>query len=174
MKRLFTNACILAWDSAADTFRTIHGGFLGVDGDTICVVSDANPGGAWDETIDMSGRLLMPGLVNAHCHAAMVLLRGVGSDLPLQRWLFEKIIPVEDRLTAEQIAAGNELAMMEMIASGTTSYTDMYMEPRTAIRSSAAAGGWTATARRWRKSIAPTARRTRRSPASREATICRT
>ena len=140
MKRLFTNACILAWDSAADTFRTIHGGFLGVDGDTICVVSGADPGGAWDETIDMSGRLLMPGLVNAHCHAAMVLLRGVGSDLPLQRWLFEKIIPVEDRLTAEQIAAGNELAMMEMIASGTTSYTDMYMEPRTAIRSNEAIG----------------------------------
>ena len=83
----------------------------------------------------MSGRLLMPGLVDAHCHSAMTLLRGVGSDLPLDKWLFEEMMPIEDKLTAEDIAAGNELAMMEMIASGVTSFSDMYMEPRTAIRS---------------------------------------
>ncbi len=83
----------------------------------------------------MTGKLLMPGLINCHCHAAMVLLRGVGSDLPLDKWLFEKMVPVENRLTAEDIAAGNELAMMEMIASGITSFSDMYMEPWTAIKS---------------------------------------
>ncbi len=88
----------------------------------------------------MSGRLLMPGLINCHCHAAMTLLRGIGSDLPLDRWLFDEMFPVEDRLTAEDIAAGNELAMMEMIASGVTSFSDMYMEPRTAIHSNETIG----------------------------------
>jgi 5-methylthioadenosine/S-adenosylhomocysteine deaminase len=65
----------------------------------------------------------------------MTLLRGIGSDLPLQEWLFDNMFPIEDRLTAEDIKAGNELGMMEMIASGITSFTDMYMEPWTAIES---------------------------------------
>ena len=64
---------------------------------------------AYDEERDMTGKLLMPGLVNCHCHAAMTLLRGVGSDLPLNEWLFDKMMPVENRMTAEDITAGNEL-----------------------------------------------------------------
>ena len=133
MRRLLSNACILAWEN--DAFKTIPHGYLGIDGDTICYVGERKPSEPYDEVRDMSGRLLMPGLINCHCHAAMVLLRGVGSDLPLDRWLYDEIFPVEDRLTAEEIAVGNELAMMEMIASGVTSFSDMYMEPRTAIRS---------------------------------------
>ena len=133
MKRLFAHADILAWKE--NRFHYIPDGYLGVDGDTIDYVGAQKPAQVYDETRDMSGRLLMPGLVDAHCHSAMTLLRGVGSDLPLDKWLFEKMMPIEDKLTAEDIAAGNELAMMEMIASGVTSFSDMYMEPRTAIRS---------------------------------------
>lgn len=132
MKRLFAHADILAWKE--NRFHYIPDGYLGVDGDTIDYVGAQKPAQVYDETRDMSGRLLMPGLVDAHCHSAMTLLRGVGSDLPLDKWLFEKMMPIEDKLTAEDIAAGNELAMMEMIASGVTSFSDMYMEPRTAIR----------------------------------------
>ncbi len=132
MRRLFVNAGILAWRE--DSFHYLPSGFLGVDGDTICYVGERRPSEAYDDEMDFSGRLLMPGLINCHCHAAMTLLRGVGSDLPLDKWLFEEMIPVEDKLTAEDISAGNELAMMEMIASGITSFSDMYMEPRTAIR----------------------------------------
>lgn len=133
MKRLFENCGILAWKD--DNFYHIKKGCLGVDGDTICYIGEDRPAGEWDDVRDMSGKLLMPGLINCHCHAAMTLLRGVGSDLPLQEWLFDNMFPVEDRMTAEDIAAGNELGMMEMIASGVTSFTDMYMEPRTMIAS---------------------------------------
>ncbi len=133
MRRLFANAGILAWKN--DGFSYIENGFLGVNGDTIDYIGIARPEDAYDEERDMSGCLLMPGLVDCHCHAAMTLLRGVGSDLPLDKWLFEEMIPVEDKLTAEDIAAGNELAMMEMIASGITSFSDMYMEAQTAIQS---------------------------------------
>ena len=132
MKRLFVNAGILAWKD--DSFHYIENGCLGVDGDTICYIGTARPAEEYDDVRDMTGRLLMPGLINCHCHAAMTLLRGVGSDLPLNEWLFDKMMPVENRMTAEDISAGNELAMMELIASGVTSFSDMYMEPRTAAR----------------------------------------
>lgn len=138
MRRLFAGAGILAWRE--DAFHYIPNGFLGVDGDTIDYIGAKRPAHAYDEERGMSGRLLMPGLVNCHCHAAMTLLRGIGSDLPLDKWLFEEMIPVEDRLTPEDIAAGNELAMMEMIASGVTSFSDMYMEARTAIASNERTG----------------------------------
>ena len=127
MSILFENCDILAWKDGG--FFPIRNGFLGVDGDTIDYIGAKKPSAKYDIVRDYSGRLLIPGLVNCHCHAAMVLLRGVGSDLPLQEWLFDKVFPIEDRLTAEDIIAGNELAMMEMIATGTTSFSDMYMEP---------------------------------------------
>ena len=123
MRRLFAHAGILAWRE--NRFHYIPDGYLGVDGDAIDYVGAEKPAQPYDETRDMSGRLLMPGLVDAHCHSAMTLLRGVGSDLPLDKWLFEEMMPIEDKLTAEDIAGGNELAMMEMIASGVTSYSDM-------------------------------------------------
>ena len=78
MKRLFARAGILAWKE--NRFHYIPEGYLGVDGDTIDYVGAEKPAQPYDETRDMSGRLLMPGLVDAHCHSAMTLLRGVGSD----------------------------------------------------------------------------------------------
>jgi 5-methylthioadenosine/S-adenosylhomocysteine deaminase len=79
-----------------------------------------------DETLDASDGLVIPGLVNAHCHAAMTLLRGYADDKPLESWLREDIWPVEGALTPEDVRAGTELALLEMIESGTTGFADMY------------------------------------------------
>ncbi len=81
-----------------------------------------------EETLDAEGGLVIPGLVNAHGHAAMTLLRGHADDKPLDAWLREDIWPVEGELTAEDIKVGTELAAVEMIRSGTTGFVDMYFE----------------------------------------------
>ena len=138
MKLLLKGAGILAWKD--DRFNYIPEGFLGIDGDTIDYIGAQQPPEPYDQVKDMRGKLLMPGLVNAHCHAAMTLLRGVGSDLPLDRWLFEAVFPVEDRMKTEDFIAGNELAMLELLASGVTAFSDMYMEPRTLIELNAQVG----------------------------------
>ncbi len=74
--------------------------------------------------------LLIPGFVNAHTHAAMALMRGMAEDLPLQAWLQESIWPVEKRwLSSEMVRDGTELAIAEMIAGGTTCFSDQYFFP---------------------------------------------
>ncbi|WP_227134035.1 amidohydrolase [Halorubellus salinus] len=83
---------------------------------------------AGDVTLDADDCLVMPGLVNAHTHAAMTLLRGIADDKPLDAWLQEDIWPVEAALTSEDVRAGTELAAVEMIKSGTTAFADMYFE----------------------------------------------
>ena len=82
---------------------------------------------AYDQVIDGKGNLLIPGLYNTHCHAAMTIFRGYGEDLPLDRWLNEKIFPAEDKLTSESVRVGTELAIAEMLANGIVSFSDMYM-----------------------------------------------
>ena len=127
MKRLLKGADILAWEK--DRFICRKNGYLGIDGGTIDYLGTEPPKGAYDEVKDLTGKLLLPGLVNGHTHTGMSLLRGLGSDLPLKQWLFDTIFPVEDRLTDEDLRIGMELSLLEMIASGTTSFTDMYMAP---------------------------------------------
>lgn len=138
MKVLFENADILL--RSGENFTVAENLFLAVDGDRISYIGDKRPDGTFDETKNMSGKLLMPGLINCHNHSPMVLLRGVGSDLPLQQWLFDKVFPIEDKLTAQEIKAGSELALLEMIAGGTVSFSDMYFEPETTIQAVADAG----------------------------------
>ncbi|WP_224333203.1 amidohydrolase [Haloprofundus halobius] len=89
----------------------------------ILAVGDTETG---DETLDAAGGLVMPGLVNAHTHVPMTLLRGVADDKPLETWLREDIWPVEGAFTPEDVRVGAELAMVEMIRSGTTGFADMY------------------------------------------------
>ena len=91
----------------------------------ILAVGDVEGG---DEQLDAEGCLVMPGLVNAHCHAAMTLLRGYADDKPLDAWLQEDIWPAEAELGAEDVRAGTELALVEMIRSGTTAFADMYFQ----------------------------------------------
>ena len=79
------------------------------------------------EIIDAKGNLLIPGFYNAHCHAAMTLFRGYGEDLPLQRWLEERIFPAEDRLNYQNVTVATRLAIAEMLKGGIVSFSDMYM-----------------------------------------------
>ena len=74
-------------------------------------------------------RLVMPGLINCHGHTAMTLVRGLGSGLPLQRWLEEAIFPVEAKMTPEDVYAGTAWGVREMLAGGTTCVADMYDFP---------------------------------------------
>ena len=87
-----------------------------------------------------SSRLVMPGLINCHGHTAMTLVRGLGSGLPLQRWLEEAIFPVEAKMTPEDVRAGAAWGVMEMLAGGTTSVADMYDFPGDCARAFEAGG----------------------------------
>lgn len=78
------------------------------------------------EVINGKDYCVMPGLINAHTHAAMTMLRGYGEGLPLMRWLKEKIWPMESKFTAKHIKLGTELACLEMLSTGTTCFNDMY------------------------------------------------
>lgn len=92
------------------------------------------------EWIQRPHALAIPGLVNSHGHAAMTLLRGAGDDMPLMTWLNERIFPLENQLTADAIFWGTQLACWEMIQSGTTCFTDMYMFMHDAARAVEQAG----------------------------------
>lgn len=69
----------------------------------------------------------MPGLCNMHTHTPMTVMRSVGADLPLDRWLHEAIFPVEKYLTDDCVRAGSDLGILEMLRFGTTAFNDMYM-----------------------------------------------
>ena len=85
--------------------------------------------------VALPNHVLAPGLVNAHCHAAMCLLRGAADDLPLHRWLQERIWPMEGELLDEAfVQTGTQLAAVEMILGGTTTCADMYFYSRAAGR----------------------------------------
>lgn len=122
MKTLLKNALVYTPEGS-------YSGYLAVEDKVISYVGKERPAGSFDREKDMSGKLLMPGLFNCHTHTPMTLLRGVGSDLPLQTWLFDNIFPVEARLTPEMMRVGTELALLEMISTGTASFTDMYFYP---------------------------------------------
>jgi 5-methylthioadenosine/S-adenosylhomocysteine deaminase len=92
-------------------------------GDVLAVAADTDEG---DVVLDASDSLVIPGLVNAHTHVAMTLLRGYADDKPLDAWLQEDIWPVEAELTAADVAAGARLGILEMIRTGTTAFSDMY------------------------------------------------
>jgi 5-methylthioadenosine/S-adenosylhomocysteine deaminase len=80
----------------------------------------------FDEVLSGRGKLAMPGLINAHTHLAMVLMRGYADDLPLMRWLQDEIWPLEAKLTPDDIYWGSLLALAEGLRSGTTCFADMY------------------------------------------------
>ena len=143
MSILFKNCKLLLRGSddpsAAPEYKAVDG-YLGVCGKIIDYIGEAKPEKKYDEEKDMGGDLLMPGLANAHGHAAMTLVRGVGSDLALQDWLFGKITPIEDRMTAEDVVYGTQYAILEMLAGGTAVYADMYSFPLECARAAAETG----------------------------------
>jgi len=136
---LFKNVDILV-RSKKSTFKTINDGFLGVEGDKIVYIGKDKPNQKFDVTKDYKGKLLIPGLVNAHGHSAMTLLRGIGSGKKLQDWLFGTIIPIENKMVPYDVYVGSKLAALEMIASGTTCISEMYDFPYATALAFAEAG----------------------------------
>ena len=91
--------------------------------------------------VDLPGHALIPGLVNAHTHAAMALMRGVADDLPLMRWLQEHVWPIEAKhASAQFVKDGTLLACAEMLRGGVTCMNDMYFFPEAALEAALAAG----------------------------------
>lgn len=124
---LLSHADVLRYD-AQDGFAVLRDAYIGIADDTIRYIGTSRPIESYGTEKDLSGKLILPGLYNAHTHTPMTLLRGVGSNLPLDRWLNEAIFPLEAQLTAEDIRTGTRLAFMELLASGVVSFSDMYYQ----------------------------------------------
>ena len=122
MSILIYNCTAVLMDAAGTILRNA---FVTVEGPKILSVGTQWPAGPFDEEIDGGGNVLMPGLVNAHTHVPMTLLRGYGDGHDLQDWLNNYIFPKEALLDARAVRAGTALGLAEMIASGTTTIADM-------------------------------------------------
>ncbi|MEE4163135.1 MAG: amidohydrolase [Woeseiaceae bacterium] len=113
--------------------RVIENGAVAVDDGIILAVGsagDIDERYSADEVLDGANRVVMPGLINGHSHAAMTLLRGVADDLALMDWLENYIFPAEVAFVdAEFVRIGTELACWEMLRGGTTTFVDMYYYP---------------------------------------------
>ena len=125
MKILFKNARLLP-EMMPEGTRPEDTVFVVVTDDKITHVGVNEIEDTFDRVIDCKENLLMPAFYNAHCHAAMTLFRGYGEDLPLRRWLDEKILPAEERLNFRRVYYGAKLAIAEMIRNGVVSFSDMY------------------------------------------------
>jgi 5-methylthioadenosine/S-adenosylhomocysteine deaminase len=99
---------------------------IAIEGDMVAHVGKVPQGWQADETLDLSGHVVMPGFWNAHTHAAMTFTRSIGDDLALARWFNEKIWVAESGLTEDDVYWGSMLAAAEMIHSGTVGFADHY------------------------------------------------
>ena len=97
-----------------------------IEGDRIKAMGEVPEGFLPDKTIDGKDHFAIPGLVNAHTHASMNLLRSYADDMELMDWLTNKIWPVEEKMGSDDIYWGAMLAAAEMIRSGTTAFADLY------------------------------------------------
>ena len=127
MKTLFSHVDILVRKPIG--YETLTDAFLLVEGDKIAYIGKVRPEGKFDEEKNLPHHLLIPGLVNAHGHPAMTLLRGVGSGKYLHDWLETSIFPIEAKLVPNDVYVGTKLAICEMLASGTTCFANMYDFP---------------------------------------------
>ena len=114
--------------------------YVVVEGERIAAVSSTRPQGPFAQEIDCGGNVLMPGLVNAHTHIPMTLMRGYAGGCDLHTWLNDWIFPAEAKLDDRAVRAGADLALAELIAGGVTTIADMYMHT-TAIAQAVLAAG---------------------------------
>jgi 5-methylthioadenosine/S-adenosylhomocysteine deaminase len=124
---VLANATVVTMDGAA---RVLSPGSVAIDGNRIVAVDTPETIAAQFQGrvhIDLSGHIVLPGLINTHTHAAMVLYRGLADDLALMDWLQNYIFPAEAKtVSPEFVRIGTRLAALEMIRSGTTLFADMY------------------------------------------------
>lgn len=138
---LVSGATVVTLDSSR---RILEDGAVAVRGDRIVAVgaaADLATQFVARKRIDARGKLVLPGLVNTHNHAPMALLRGIADDMALMDWLQKFIFPAEAKnVSKEFVVAGTELACLEMIRSGTTTYADMYYFEEQVAEATARAG----------------------------------
>jgi 5-methylthioadenosine/S-adenosylhomocysteine deaminase len=138
---LLTNAHILTMDENMNQYRP---GAVALKGDSILAVGlEAEIKAAWSapEVLDCGGKILMPGLVNAHTHIPMTLLRGLADDLRLDVWLMGYMMPVErEFVSPDFVRLGSLIACAEFIKSGVTSFADMYYFEDDVAKASVEAG----------------------------------
>src|SRR5689334_21671689 len=138
---VIANGIVVTADGAS---RVITPGSVAIDGADIVAVDTAENirrQFRGRDTIDAGGEVVMPGLVNTHTHAPMVLFRGLADDLALEEWLTKYIFPAESKtVSPDFVRAGTRLAALEMIESGTTTFTDMYYFEEEIAKETKAAG----------------------------------
>ena len=124
---VIAGGAVVTMDASA---RVLNPGAVAIEGRDIIAVDTPEAIAARyapQETIDAAGHVVLPGLINTHTHAPMVLYRGLADDLALMEWLQKYIFPAEAKtVSPEFVRAGTRLAVLEMIQSGTTAYADMY------------------------------------------------
>ena len=121
---LFKNIYVVTPDEACPVIKNA---FVGIKDGLIDYVSGECPQEDAKRVIDGKNKLLMPGFVNIHTHAAMSIMRGYADDYSLQTWLNDYVFPAEANLDDECVYIGSQLAFAEMIRTGTISVSDMYM-----------------------------------------------
>ncbi len=131
MNILFQHVTAVTMDAASPVLRDV---WVSTRGARIDSVGPERPQGDFDRVIDCTGKVMIPGFVNAHTHLPMVLMRGYGGGCGLQTWLHDYIFPAEARLDSRAVAAGTALGLAEMIAAGVTCTADMYMHTGTVAR----------------------------------------
>lgn len=119
---LFTQVKLLGDHETAG----LSDGFVAVVGGIISYIGEIRPEGSFDREISCVGKMLLPGLVNAHTHLPMSLLRGIGGGNTLQDWLHNHIFPAEARLDRKSVEIGTRLSVAESLAYGVTCVADMY------------------------------------------------
>lgn len=124
MSILFEHITVLPMDG---TRTVLKNAFVAVEGTKISYVGTEAPEGDFGRRIDGTGKVLLPGFVNAHTHLPMTLMRGYAGGKDLQTWLYDYIFPAEAKLDGRAVAAGTALGLAEMIATGVTCVADMYM-----------------------------------------------
>ncbi|HNB51497.1 MAG TPA: amidohydrolase [Anaerolineales bacterium] len=138
---LFTNAIVLTMD---ENFTAYEPGAVAIQGDSITLVgpeADLRAQVTAQEVVDCQGKILMPGLVNAHTHVPMTLLRGLADDLRLDVWLLGYMMPVErEFVSPDFVRLGTKLACAELIRSGVTMFNDMYYFEEDVAKATAEAG----------------------------------
>lgn len=138
---ILTNAIVLTMDEALSQYEP---GALAVKADSIVAIGaqeEINKSYTATEVIDCDGRVLMPGLINAHTHVPMTLLRGLADDLRLDVWLMGYIMPVErEFVTPDSVRLGTSIGCAEFIRSGITTFNDMYYFEETVAEATAKAG----------------------------------
>jgi len=137
---LITGAWVLTQNPDREVFSP---GAVALKGDEIAAVGPAaalQQNYAAAKVLDYPQGLIIPGLINAHTHAAMSLFRGLADDLPLKEWLTDHIFPAERRLNGDFVYWGTKLAVAEMLLSGTTTFCDMYLWAEQVARAAAETG----------------------------------